>query len=105
MKSVNSVETGKTPSGRFKVYVWGQPNYHIMDWRGCNYRYKAVPGQPHRGWETRKEAEEWARTQFENVAQARGWAYFNAGDGTFMTDDKFADLDLQPVPGLGAGDD
>lgn len=96
MRNVNNVETGKTPSGRFKVYVWGQPNDHISNWSGCNYRWKAVDGQPVRGFATREEAEQWARTRFSSKQEASDWAY-RAGDGTWMSEEKFIDFDFKSV--------
>lgn len=33
-----------TPKGRLVPAVVGQPNDHIMDWRGCNFRVLNLPG-------------------------------------------------------------
>ena len=41
---------------RFKVYAIGQPDYHITDWAGCNFRRAAIAGQPRHGFDTIEEA-------------------------------------------------
>ena len=56
---VIAVEVAKMPQGYFKVIIWGQHDEHIMDWRGCNYRYLVVKKQPRKGFQTPKAAEDW----------------------------------------------
>lgn len=34
--------------GSYTVKALGQPNDHIMNWRGCNYRAAMIPGMPRR---------------------------------------------------------
>lgn len=46
----------RTKSGRFKVYMQGRADGHIIDWRGCNFKFVPVEGQPFRGYETKEEA-------------------------------------------------
>ncbi len=46
----------RTKSGRFKVYMQGSADGHIMDWLGCNFKFVTVKGQPFRGFETKEEA-------------------------------------------------
>ena len=87
---------GKTPKGKFKVYIWGQPDYHIMDWSGCNYRYLAVGGQPARGFDTFAQALTAAKKLFHTEARAREYAG-NRGDGTFMSDAKFKSFEMKDV--------
>jgi hypothetical protein len=70
----------------WKCYIWGKPDNHIMDWRGCNYHYASVKGQPHFGFKTREAAEAWLRAKFPKDRDAKVYAG-NAGDGAFYTDD------------------
>lgn len=72
----------KTPKGRFKGYVWGYPNEHLMDWRGCNFHIRSVEGQPHFGYATVEECEAFMRAKFPNKEVLQTWAY--CGDGSFM---------------------
>jgi hypothetical protein len=37
-----SVFTDKTGT-KYRVYIVGRPEYHIMDWRGCNFKRLALP--------------------------------------------------------------
>lgn len=46
-------------SGNYKIRFWGQPNDHMMDWRGCNYHALTVPGQPRRGFKDLEELAAW----------------------------------------------
>lgn len=46
----------ETKSHKFKVYIMGQADGHIMDWRGCNHKFVSVTGQPMRGFETVESA-------------------------------------------------
>lgn len=90
----------KTPAGRFKGYAWGSPNYHMMDWRGCNYHFRSVDGQPHRGYATVEECETFLRARFANERALWDWA--ERGEGTFMTAETFKrrvkDVDLPREP-------
>jgi hypothetical protein len=66
-----SIIIGNLPSGGFKAFYWGQADGHIMDWRGCNFRYAPLDKQPLRGFKTKEEAEAFARSQFQNDQQVR----------------------------------
>jgi hypothetical protein len=76
----------RTGSGGYKAMIWGQSSSHLMDWRGCNFRRRSLPGQPHRGFETVAEAEGFARRVLGTDDKAREWAS-TAGDGSHMSDD------------------
>ncbi len=47
----------RRPTGRYKVYVTGHHDDHLMDWRGLNLRHTPVSGQPRLGFATYEEAE------------------------------------------------
>ena len=69
---------------RYVVYVMGQADYHMMDWRGCNFQRCKVPNQPK--FNTLKEATEWAVAHFEEFRhQVDGINGSHVSD----TDDKF----------------
>jgi len=55
MKNLHTI-VGRTKSGRFKVYWFGQPELHISNWRGCNYKFVTAKGQPFRGFEKYQDA-------------------------------------------------
>lgn len=46
----------ETKSGRFKLYIQGQADDHVMDWAGCNFKFVSVTRQPRAGFETLEEA-------------------------------------------------
>jgi hypothetical protein len=47
----------KTAKGfAWKVMIQGQPDEHMMDWAGTNYRFLVVRGQPRFGFSTEREA-------------------------------------------------
>ncbi len=75
------------PSGRFKVMIWGSADGHIMDWRGCNYRFTPVSGQPLRGFTTEKEARAFLAT-IESDAGRKSAEFKRASQvqGTFLSD-------------------
>jgi hypothetical protein len=56
---VIETEVAKMPYGGYKAIIWGQHDEHMMDWRGCNYRYIVVKGQPRSGFTTAEAAEDW----------------------------------------------
>ena len=53
----------KTP--RYVVYLTGQHDYHMMDWRGCNFRRAKIPNQP--AFTSLKEARAWIEENFESL--------------------------------------
>lgn len=57
MKDPSFLTICATKAGRFKVYVLGQHDDHLMDWAGMNYRFAPVTGQPRLGHTTYEEAE------------------------------------------------
>lgn len=75
-----------TKSGRWKAYAWGQPETHIMDWNGSNYRYASIADQPHSGFATQAEADAWVRRRFSTEEDAEKWIRSNTGDGTHLGD-------------------
>ena len=91
-----SVCTVTITKRRFKVYIWGQPDLHMMDWNGCNYRTMTVKGQPHRGFASREEAEAWALDRFPTDADATVYAS-EGGDGTFMSNSRYEELNLKDI--------
>lgn len=74
------------PSGGFKAYLWGQPDMHIMDWNGCNYRRTTIPNQPLFGFKTPEEATAFVLLKYKTEQDLREYAC-KAGDGTFLTDE------------------
>jgi hypothetical protein len=43
-------------SGRFKAAILGHPRDHVSNWRGANYHYVIIKGQPKQGFATEQEA-------------------------------------------------
>ena len=76
-------------SGRWKAYVYGQPSSHISNWNGCNYRYAAIDGQPHLGFDSSEAASAWVLGRFSSRLDAMRWANHNTADGSFLTDERF----------------
>ena len=62
--------TSLMPNGYYKVVVQGHADGHTMDWRGCNYRFISVRGQPHKGFLEEAQAETYLRLLSEEVTQA-----------------------------------
>ncbi len=61
VKYEDSLVVCSTRGGGFKVYVMGQADGHIMDWRGCNYKFVPVTGQPFRGFLNKCDADTYMR--------------------------------------------
>lgn len=57
------VRDGRTKTDRFVVYYLGQEDYHLMDWAGCNFRYRKGPNQPPHA--TLLDACKWAIANFK----------------------------------------
>ena len=53
------ISNKRIPSGYFKAIVQGQPDDHIMDWRGCNYHCITLKGQPRSGFIIESDADDW----------------------------------------------
>ena len=70
-------------SGRDKADVWGQGDFHIMDWGGCNFRGRPLPGQPHRGFDSLEDCETWLRRNWTKDT-AKNFAE-HCGDGSFRS--------------------
>lgn len=45
---------------KFFVYWIGRPDYHIMNWRGCNFHWVKAESQPRDGFDTPWDAYLWA---------------------------------------------
>jgi len=88
VRDANTFLIRRLPSGGYKGYIWGQPDSHCMDYRGCNYRYKAVNGQPLRGFASHGEAMDFLRKRFATRREVWEWAG-RAGDGSFLTDELY----------------
>ena len=75
-----------TPKG-YKVYLWGQPDEHIMDWRGCNYRRLSIPAdllkQPRGGFPNVADA--FLAFDRADESAIKKWSE-RAGDGTHLSD-------------------
>jgi len=91
-----SLEIGKTPSGKFKLYIMGQHDEHMMDWYGCNFRTFAVEGQPLRGYETPREVLEFARKTFKSDKAFRQYAAA-CGNGTHLNDERYKRMETRSV--------
>ena len=93
------------PSGGFKAYFWGQPDMHIMDWNGANYRYKVVPAaagdnkeQPFFGYKTKEEALQFLIDNYPDERDL-GKVAEKEGDGSFLPDEMCAnwiDVNFKP---------
>lgn len=68
---------------KFFVYWVGQPDYHIMDWAGCNFHFIRAPGQPKGGFDTPWEAYYWAESKTKEEIQAEAWG----ASGSFLKDE------------------
>ena len=42
----------------WKAFVQGQPDEHMMNWNGCNYKFISIRTQPRRGFAYEWEAHE-----------------------------------------------
>lgn len=95
-----SYEVARMPNGRYKVIVWGKHDEHIMDWRGCNYRYVVVENQGRKGWFTQELAEGYWLALGEEEQQSQ---ILRAGGmtGTHMPDSELSGpkmvKDLKPA--------
>jgi len=79
------------PSGRgYKAYLWGQPDLHIMDWNGANYRRATIPGQPLFGFQTPEKAINFVLANYQTEADLKKYAE-KCGDGAFLTDEFITD--------------
>ena len=87
---------GKTKSNRFKAYIWEQPDGHVSDWQGCNYRIATVEGQPHKGYETQEQAIEFAKSQFKTKREVVKYGSC-VGNGSFLTDQRFRESQVTDV--------
>jgi hypothetical protein len=93
-----TLNIGKLKSGWFKVYVWGQPDFHTTDLRGSNYRTKSVSGQPHNGFFTYEDALSWAKNRFKTQYDFEYYVC-TCGNGMFMNVRRFDDLELRLISG------
>ena len=80
-----SLIVAQTPKGNWKAYFWGKADGHISDWRGCNFHYAPLDGQPLRGYDTPEEATTFALSQFQTEEQVV--LAGNRKPGRFMSDD------------------
>lgn len=94
-----SLALAKTPKGRWKAYILGQTDDHIMDWRGCNFRRATIEGQPHRGYATREEAYKFLQEKFKDNVDVGIYAG-KAGDGTFMSEEWYIESGAHENDGL-----
>jgi len=79
-------------SGRgYKAYAWGQPESHIMDWNGCNYRRTTLPNQPLFGFKTIEEAITFVLKRYDTERDLKIYIEKKTGDGTFLTDEMITD--------------
>lgn len=83
----------KNDNGRWKAYVWGQPDNHISDWRGTNYRRMAIPGQPQRGYDTEEQATAFVQDRFSLWDEVEEFAN-RRGDGSYCDYDAFEVRDV-----------
>jgi len=81
------------PSGGYKAYIWGQPDMHIMDWNGPNYRRKTIPDQPLFGHKTEQETVDFVLSTYPQEVNLREWAqHRRTGDGTSLTNEFFKEV-------------
>jgi len=69
--------------GGWRAYIYGYPDDHLMDYRGCNYHVKALS---RRAWPTQAAAEQFIRDTYPTRQALDRYAH-HAGDGTFMRRD------------------
>lgn len=76
-----------TPSGKkYKAYVIGRANGHIMDWRGCNFRCTPVSGQG-RGFDTVEETKQFIKNLPEEKKKIE-FQKARYSDGSFLKDER-----------------
>lgn len=69
LKYEHSLVVCKTGGGKYKVYVMGRADGHVIDWRGCNFKFVPVTGQPFRGYPTKEDADQLMKSYDENPAR------------------------------------
>lgn len=64
----------KTAKGfAWKAMIQGQPDDHIMDWQGSNYKFLVVKGQPRYGFPTETHAMEFLEGVDQLAELDRTW--------------------------------
>lgn len=53
----------------WKAVVQGRDDDHLMDWRGCNFVFLTIPGQPRKGFTYEAEADEFIRGLDDEVKE------------------------------------
>jgi hypothetical protein len=83
---------------KFFVYWIGRPDYHIMDWLGCNFHWVKAEGQPKGGFDTPWDAWMWADKR--NVLQRQEvMQEISPKSGTHLSDFKdYFTSELQAYP-------
>ena len=86
----NSLVVCQTRSGWYKVYVMGHADGHMMDWRGCNYRYVPITGQPFRGFINLGDAKDYMDRVRKNKARLKSEnERAKSKAGQWIPDDRF----------------
>ncbi len=85
----------RLPSGRFKCVGDGVPEYHLMDWTGCNCHYLTIPGQPVRGHETVEAALEWLFSRYATEAAAIQAVQQRQAQGTWYNGNGMISVDFE----------
>jgi len=83
MKVINAI-IYQTPKGKYKAGVWGRPDDHVTGLAECNFRWKALPGQPERGFDSSEEATQFLFGQFESEEDLRAWGS-RVGNGSSLS--------------------
>ena len=90
MKLIDAITVER--KGGYGAYLWGQPDDHVMDWNGCNYRSLSLT---RKRFTAREEAEAYILDRFPSWQHA-SWFAQGKGDGSFMGRDfgDFRDMKL-----------
>jgi hypothetical protein len=84
-------------TGKYRVMIVGQPDAHIMDWRGCNFRRMTLPTPLKKTFDRAADAKAYEeKLEKENSAQLVKFAAF-CGDGSWFDQrEGVYDLDFMP---------
>jgi hypothetical protein len=74
----------KTKRGKFTVALVGQPDEHMMNWNGCNYRRMALPKELRKKFDTAEEAFAYEKlVDTERLEELTRYAYENGQGSSF----------------------
>lgn len=81
----------KNEKGEFRVGMMGQPNDHLMNWRGCNYHYVALPKELRKKFTSYAEAAKYEKEVDQKLDTDKQFRrYFEHRSGTYLKDELLA---------------